>query len=76
MQGTVLVKHLKTNNIDAVFHYLSVHKPVFYHKKHEGRELENSDTFSDCLLRLPLYAELTKQEAEFVSDKIIEFYKK
>jgi dTDP-4-amino-4,6-dideoxygalactose transaminase len=75
-ERTAMVKHLKASNIDAVFHYLSLHKSAFYHKKHDGRELKNADTFSDCLLRLPLYAELKKEEVEFVADKIIEFYKK
>ena len=46
------------NNISAVFHYLSLHKSPFYQNKHDGRELPESDKYSDCLLRLPLYYEL------------------
>jgi dTDP-4-amino-4,6-dideoxygalactose transaminase len=54
-----LIEHLKSNHINAVFHYLSLHKSPFYSDKHDGRNLEFSDMFSDRLLRLPLFYELT-----------------
>jgi dTDP-4-amino-4,6-dideoxygalactose transaminase len=57
-QRTLLIDKLKENNILAVFHYLSLHKSPFYQAKHDGRELPESDKYSDCLVRLPLYYEL------------------
>lgn len=69
-----LISHLKKNNIAAVFHYLSLHKSPFYHSKHDGRPLPNTDRFSDCLLRLPFYVELEKEQQQLVIDKILEFY--
>jgi len=55
------ISHMKSNGINAVFHYLSLHKSPFYHKHHDGRELHNSDYFSNCLVRLPLFVELDEQ---------------
>ena len=53
-----LIEFYKSKDICSVFHYLSLHKSPFYKNKHDGGTLENSDRFSDCLLRLPMYYEL------------------
>jgi dTDP-4-amino-4,6-dideoxygalactose transaminase len=57
-QRTKLISALKEKEIHAVFHYISLHSSEFYHEKHDGRVLENSDMFTNCLLRLPLFYEL------------------
>jgi dTDP-4-amino-4,6-dideoxygalactose transaminase len=57
-QRTSLINHLKQNEILAVFHYISLHSSPFYKEKHDGRILENSDNFTDKLLRLPMFYEL------------------
>lgn len=64
-QRTKLIDYLKGNNILAVFHYLSLHKSEFYQVKHDGRELPETDRYSDCLVRLPMFYEL--EEAEVIS---------
>lgn len=69
-----LIEALKAENIMAVFHYLSLHKSPFYTDKHLGGELRHTDYFSDCLLRLPLYFELTEQDINRISTTIIRFY--
>lgn len=69
-----LVLKLKQQNIIAVFHYLSLHKSKFYIDKHDGRLLPNSDMFTDCLLRLPMYFELTTEDVERVTNAILDFY--
>ena len=61
-ERTALIQQLKEKNIHAVFHYLSLHKSSFYKGKHDQRELPNSDSYTDCLLRLPLFFELTEQD--------------
>lgn len=66
-----LIAKLKENNFHAVFHYLSLHSSEYYNEKHDGRELVNSDNFSDCLVRLPLFYELKVEEIV----KIIEIIK-
>ena len=59
-----LIAHLKSNGVLAVFHYLSLHKSPFFKDKHDERELSNTDLYSDCLIRLPLFYELEPQQIE------------
>lgn len=53
-----IIEKLKKANILAVFHYLSLHKSPFYQGKYKGPALKNSDTYTECLLRLPFFYEL------------------
>lgn len=73
-ERAALIKHLKNNSILAVFHYLSLHKSKFYKTFGNRGKLPNSDKFTNRLLRLPFYFELTLSEQNFVIDKISEFY--
>ncbi|TRX47550.1 dTDP-4-amino-4,6-dideoxygalactose transaminase [Bacteroides sp. HF-5092] len=63
-QRTELIKKLKENGVLAVFHYLSLHTSEYYHDKHDGRVLTNTDHFADCLVRLPMFYELTDAEVD------------
>jgi dTDP-4-amino-4,6-dideoxygalactose transaminase len=72
-QRTALIEHLKKNGVHAVFHYLSLHKSAFYKGKYDGAELKNSDHYTDCLLRLPLYYELAPADIEKVIDSVASF---
>lgn len=65
-ERTAMINKLKDENILAVFHYLSLHKSEFYQAKHDDRNLENSDRFEDCLLRLPFFFELTDDQQQKV----------
>lgn len=69
-----LINALKKNNILSVFHYLSLHKSPYYTSKHDGRELPNSDNYSDCLLRLPMYYELTNEDLILITKTIFEYF--
>jgi dTDP-4-amino-4,6-dideoxygalactose transaminase len=69
-----LLAHLKSNDILAVFHYLSLHKSPFYEPKHDGRELPMSDFYSDCLVRLPMFYELTEEQVDTICSKIQSFF--
>lgn len=61
-QRTNLIEQLKINEIHSVFHYLSLHKSEFYKGSYNGKELSQSETYSNCLMRLPLYFELSNIE--------------
>jgi dTDP-4-amino-4,6-dideoxygalactose transaminase len=74
-QRTSLIDSLKSENINAVFHYLSLHKSPFYYNKHDGRNLPNSDFYSDTLIRLPMFYELAENEVERIVKAILNFYK-
>lgn len=73
-ERTDLIKYLKFHEIQAVFHYLSLHKSPYYSNRHDGRDLPNSDRFADCLVRLPLFYELKEKEVECIIDTIHQFY--
>ncbi len=70
-----LLNYFKSNDILAVFHYLSLHKSPYYINKHDGRKLHNSDFYSDSLIRLPLFYELSLDEVNFICNKIKGFFK-
>jgi dTDP-4-amino-4,6-dideoxygalactose transaminase len=72
-ERTLLIDHLKSRGILAVFHYLSLHKSPYYAKKHDGRELHNSDRYADRLVRLPLYYELSTSDCSMIIDTIHSF---
>jgi dTDP-4-amino-4,6-dideoxygalactose transaminase len=61
-QRNELIEHLRKNKILAVFHYQSLHRSHFFKDFHDGRKLINSDKFSDCLLRMPMFYELDNEE--------------
>ncbi len=63
-ERTKLIKELKSKDIHAVFHYLSLHKSDYYTDKHDGRTLPHCDRFADNLVRLPLFYELTEEEID------------
>jgi len=74
---TKLIAYLKEQGVGAVFHYLSLHLSDYYNEHHVGEipTLPNCDRFADCLVRLPMYFELTDEEAMHVINAIHEFYK-
>lgn len=67
---TALIKKLKDNDILAVFHYLSLHSSPYYQNKHDGRDLPNCDKFADCLVRLPMYYDLTEDDVKLICEVI------
>jgi len=71
-----LIEYLKEHNIHAVFHYLSLHKSPYYNNNHDGGELTNCDSFSETLLRLPMYYELSASEVQRISNCIKSFFGK
>ncbi len=69
-----LTDFLKKNNIQAMFHYQVLHKSHFYIKDNPVFSLPNAEFYSDCLLRLPLFPELTGDQINYVTQKINAFY--
>ncbi len=52
---TELIACLANQGIKTAFHYDSLHRGAYFQGKHDGRRLEHSDRYSDCLLRLPMF---------------------
>ena len=69
-----LLDYLKQQGIHAVFHYLPLEKSPYFAPKHDGRELPNTQYFSDCIVRLPFFVELKKREIEYVAKKLALYF--
>jgi dTDP-4-amino-4,6-dideoxygalactose transaminase len=74
-QRSLLINYLEAQGVKAVFHYQSLHLSPYYQSKHDGRTLVNTEHFSDCILRLPLYFDLSINEVDFICERIIFFLK-
>jgi len=70
-QRSNLISSLKEQGIHAVFHYLSLHDSPYFQQKHDGRPLPHSDRFSNCLVRLPLFFELSDSDVDRIAAAII-----
>lgn len=92
-ERTALISYLKDRQILSVFHYLSLHKSLFYVSNPKfrpdnlcdiqtcngeqtvvGLDLPNCDRFADCLLRLPMFYELSDEQTDLVISAIKDFY--
>ena len=67
---TALIANLRERGIQAVFHYLSLHSSDYYRDKHDGRALPQCDRYADCLVRLPLYYDLTIEQVDEICQAI------
>jgi dTDP-4-amino-4,6-dideoxygalactose transaminase len=73
-ERTALIEYLQAQEINSVFHYQSLHKSKFYLQQSENKELEMTDFYTNSLLRLPMFYELTQPQIEQVTNAIISFY--
>ena len=69
-QRAALISHLKNRDILAVFHYQSLHRSAFFKDLYHGEPLENSDLYTACLLRLPLYYGL---DVDYIIQQVKQF---
>ncbi len=71
---TRYIAHLKSHRIHPVFHYQSLHQSPFFANLHDGRKLPQADRYSDCLVRLPFYKDLSDQDVDHIIDIILGFF--
>ena len=69
-----LIAHLKTQNVHAVFHYISLHSSEYFNGFHDCRELVESDEYTQKLLRLPFFYELTIDDVLNIATQIKKFF--
>jgi dTDP-4-amino-4,6-dideoxygalactose transaminase len=74
---TKLMQYLKANNVFAVFHYQALHDSQFIKSQNlestPAQNLPNSLMFSDHLLRLPFYFDLSEIDIQYICKLIQEF---
>jgi dTDP-4-amino-4,6-dideoxygalactose transaminase len=66
-----VVSTMKAQGIGCTSHYLSLHKSSYFASQHDGRQFPNSDRYTDCLVRLPLYCDLSDDDVDVVSDRLL-----
>lgn len=68
-----LLDKLKLDGIQATFHYIPLHNsPMGMKFGYKNGDLPITETISDCILRLPFYADLKLDELSFIVKKIKE----
>ncbi len=75
-ERTELIKYLKENEIQTVFHYIPLHTApagIKYGRFHGEDRYTTKE--SERLMRLPMHYALTDEDVECVIEKIKEFYK-
>lgn len=74
-ERTRLIKHLKSNGVDAVFHYIPLHSAPAGHKfgRFHGEDIFTTKE-SERLVRLPLFYGITEEQTGYVVERIKEFY--
>ena len=74
-ERTALIQYLKEHGILSVFHYLSLHLSEYYTSNNtDVPNLPVCDHYADCLVRLPMFYELSNQEVDNIINLIIEKY--
>lgn len=69
---TKLMGWLKEQGVQTTFHYLPLHSSAYYKDEFKGEPLVNCDHYGDCLVRLPLFYELTDEQAEKIAQLVLE----
>ncbi len=72
-ERTGLIKYLKEHNVLSVFHYLSLHKSSNYT---EIPDLPYCDMYADCLVRMPMFYELTLEQVDYIVGLIKKYFNK
>lgn len=69
-----LIQFMKDKGIYLAFHYVPLHNSPFFSKDHRGRELPHTQRFSERLVRLPLFFDLSESDQDQVIKFIHKFY--
>ena len=75
-ERTALIRFLKENEIQAVFHYIPLHSApagVRFGRFH-GEDVYTTKE-SERLTRLPLFYGLKEEQVRYISEKVTEFYR-
>jgi perosamine synthetase len=72
-----LLIYLNKMGIGATVHFTpALHEQKIYKKYQHGSKLPNAKLLSDCSVSLPIYPDMKKKDADYVSNKVINFFNK
>lgn len=67
-------RFLKEKGIQTASHYLSLHQSRYFRDEHDGRALPNSDRYTNGLVRLPLYTNLSEADQRYVIEQVKRYF--
>ena len=73
-ERTSLIDFLKKEGVMAVFHYICLHDSPYFLDKHDGREMPNAKKYENCLVRLPLWVNMTEGQSSQVITNVLSFF--
>lgn len=72
---SAFIQYLKEHDIQAVFHYLSLHQSQYYKSQcTDIPSLPECERYADCLVRLPLFYDLTDEQQAYIISIINTYY--
>lgn len=74
-QREKVIKFLHNKGIQAIFHYLPLHASSFFLSENKRQTLRRAEYYSECLVRLPLYVEISRNDLDTVIRNVIAVYK-
>lgn len=69
-----LLKHLAHHNIQALSHYLPLHQAPYHLKNSKSENLTEAVRYANCIIRFPLYFELSMDKVSQIVACVKEFY--
>lgn len=74
IQRKNLIEFLRNSGVQSVFHYVSLHSSPYFIERGVNKDFANSDRYSDCLLRLPMFFELTNKDIDFITSLLFQYF--
>jgi dTDP-4-amino-4,6-dideoxygalactose transaminase len=69
-----LLADLKSNGVQAIFHYIPLHQSPFFKADNlNDIQLPRAEKYGDCLIRLPFFVEMTIQQIQYVEECVSNF---
>lgn len=74
-ERTGLIQYLKEHDVQAPFHYLSLHKSEYYTKHNDNiPNLPECERYADTLVRMPMFYELEVAQVKYIVECIKQFF--
>jgi len=71
---TSYINFMKAHGVQVQFHYVPLHDSPFYKDHHGSRALPMADSYKNCLVRLPLFYDLSNEEINKITDLTTRFF--
>lgn len=68
-----LIHFMAKKDIQLSFHYQALHQSKYYLDRNQAIYLPNSERFSNCLVRFPLYVEMAIEKVQEICGEVREF---